>query len=197
MLRRGFKLLLTLLAFSFPIESFADDWSLDNDSSRLSFGSIKKASVGESHYFTHLKGTVLSTGQAKVQVDLASVQTGVDIRDERLEEHVFKTALWPEAVISLNVDIKAATALKLGQTMVIEDADTTITIAGVESEITSSLVVTRLSKNRIMVQPDVVIMMDGEDFGLESGVEVLREIMELSSISTAIPVSYRFVFMRQ
>lgn len=196
MLRYTINFLFALALAFLPLKVMASDWQLDNDSSRLSFGSIKKASVGESNYFSNLKGGVSAEGKAQIQIDLASVETGVDIRNDRLKEHVFKVASWSEASLSMEVDLASLEALKPGEIMVLEDVDTSVSIAGVESEVTSSVVATRLSPTRIMVQPDLVVMLDAEVFNLEGGVEILREIMELSSISTAIPVSYRFVFDR-
>ena len=39
------------------------------------------------------------------------------------------------------------------------------------------------------------VILNVGDFGLEKGVEALREIAGLSAISTAIPVSVQLVFM--
>ncbi|WP_120496110.1 YceI family protein [Kiloniella sp. EL199] len=194
MLKYTINFLFTLALILLPLKVTASDWQLDNDSSRLSFGSIKKASVGESNYFSDLKGGVNAEGKATIQIELASVQTGIDIRNDRLKEHVFKIASWPQASLAMDVDMASLSNLKSGEVKILEDVDTSVSIAGVESEITSSVVVTRLSPTRIMVQPDLLVMLDAEEFNLEGGVEILREIMELSSISTAIPVSYRFVF---
>ncbi|KLN59259.1 hypothetical protein WH96_18250 [Kiloniella spongiae] len=194
MLRYTINFLFALALVFLPLKVMASDWQLDNDSSRLSFGSIKKASVGESNYFTNLKGGVSAEGKAQIQIELASVQTGIDIRDDRLKEHVFKVVSWPQATLSMDVDMVSLATLKPGEIRVLEDVDTNVSIAGADSEITSSLIVTRLSPTRIMVQPDLVVMLDAEEFNLEGGVEILRELAELSSISTAVPVSYRFVF---
>ncbi|WP_417430377.1 YceI family protein [Kiloniella sp.] len=196
MLKNTVNFLFAAVLVFLPLKAIASDWQLDNDSSRLSFGSIKKTSVGESHYFSNLKGSVNAAGKAQIQVELSSVQTGIDIRDERLKEHVFKADSWPQATLAMDVDITSLTALKPGEMMVLEDVDTNVSIAGANSEITSSIVVTRLSSTRIMVQPDFIVMLDAEDFNLEAGVEVLRELADLSSVATIVPVSYRFVFER-
>ncbi|KKJ76458.1 hypothetical protein WH95_13365 [Kiloniella litopenaei] len=196
MLKSTINFLFALALVALPLKAMASDWQLDNDSSRLSFGSIKKTSVGESHYFPNLKGRVSAEGKAQVEIELSSVQTGIDIRDDRLKEHVFNVASWPQATVSIDVDIASLTALKPGEMTTLEDVDTKVSIAGNSSDVTSSIVVTRLSPTRIMVQPDFVVMLDAEEFNLESGVEILRELAELSSVSTVVPVNYRFVFDR-
>ncbi|WP_085908790.1 YceI family protein [Kiloniella majae] len=196
MLKYTINFLLAFALVALPLKAMANGWQLDNDSSRLSFGSIKKTSVGESHYFPNLKGSVSAEGKAQIEIELSSVQTGIDIRDERLKEHVFKVASWPQATLTMDVDIASLIALKSGEMMILEDVDTNVSIAGATSEITSSIVVTRLSPTRIVVQPDLIVMLDAEDFNLEVGVEVLRELADLSSVSTVVPVNYRFVFER-
>ncbi|WP_085901388.1 YceI family protein [Kiloniella majae] len=196
MLKYTINFLLAFALVALPLKAMANGWQLDNDSSRLSFGSIKKTSVGESHYFPNLKGSVSAEGKAQIEIELSSVQTGIDIRDERLKEHVFKVASWPQATLTMDVDIASLVALKSGEMMILEDVDTNVSIAGATSEITSSIVVTRLSPTRIVVQPDLIVMLDVEDFNLEVGVEVLRELADLSSVSTVVPVNYRFVFER-
>ncbi|WP_085904237.1 YceI family protein [Kiloniella majae] len=196
MLKYTINFLLVFALVALPLKAMANGWQLDNDSSRLSFGSVKKTSVGESHYFPNLKGSVSAEGKAQIEIELSSVQTGIDIRDERLKEHVFKVASWPQATLTMDVDIASLIALKSGEMMILEDVDTNVSIAGATSEITSSIVVTRLSPTRIVVQPDLIVMLDAEDFNLEVGVEVLRELADLSSVSTVVPVNYRFVFER-
>ncbi|MEM6307186.1 MAG: cytochrome C, partial [Pseudomonadota bacterium] len=68
----------------------AGGWTLDNDTSKVQFGSIKKDYVGESHFFENMSGTVSDDGMVSVAIDLTSVQTWIDIRNERMIEHVFK-----------------------------------------------------------------------------------------------------------
>lgn len=50
-------LLTTAFALSASLASAAG-WTIDNDTSRIQFGSIKKDGVGESHYFKEISGGV-------------------------------------------------------------------------------------------------------------------------------------------
>ena len=68
------------------------DWTLDNAGSRLSFVSIKATNVAEVHTFDALSGSVGGDGHARVVIQLASVNTLIPIRDERMREMLFQTA---------------------------------------------------------------------------------------------------------
>ena len=50
----------------------AETWTLDPETSRVSFGSIKKDKVGEVHSFSGLLGAVTATGEVKVFIDVAT-----------------------------------------------------------------------------------------------------------------------------
>ena len=67
--------------------AFAASWTLVPESSHLAYGSIKKDTVGEVNSFTSLSGQVSPDGQVEVEIDLSSVETNIDIRNERIEGH--------------------------------------------------------------------------------------------------------------
>ena len=57
-------------------------WTAVEDQSRIAFGSIKKDTVGEVHHFEGVTGTVGEDGKLTLAVDLASVETNIDIRNK-------------------------------------------------------------------------------------------------------------------
>ena len=74
---------IACLAALAPFGAAAGDWTLDGEASKLAFGSVKKDAVGESHHFSGLSGGV-ADGIATISVDLASLETWIDIRNERM-----------------------------------------------------------------------------------------------------------------
>ncbi len=86
------KTLLLLLSLT-ASQAFAG-WTLDNTDSRLSFVTVKAQNVAEVHSFTQLSGEVDSTGIATVTIQLASVDTLIEIRDERMREVLFQTDIF-------------------------------------------------------------------------------------------------------
>jgi len=66
-------------------------WNLSNADSKVAFGSVKADVVGEVHQFGSVSGNMNDNGVATIEIDLASVNTNIDIRNERMQEHVFGT----------------------------------------------------------------------------------------------------------
>src|SRR5690606_26511938 len=59
-------------------------WQLQPGQSRLNFVSVKNSTHAEVHSFTELRGSVDAQGALTLQVALASLDTGIDIRDQRM-----------------------------------------------------------------------------------------------------------------
>ena len=68
----------------------------------MSFASIKSNEIGENHSFSDLSGTVSRSGEVKLNIGLASVETFIDIRNKRIIEHVFKDAA--TATVTAEID---------------------------------------------------------------------------------------------
>lgn len=66
-------------------QSVLADWMLDKDQSVLNFITTKNASKTEVQSFDIMQGSIKQS-LATLTVDLSSVDTGIDIRDERLRE---------------------------------------------------------------------------------------------------------------
>ena len=58
-------------------------WTSVADQSSVAFGSIKKDVVGEVHHFQKVSGTVSDAGAVTITIDLGSVETNIDIRNEQ------------------------------------------------------------------------------------------------------------------
>ena len=78
---------MRLIAFIFVTVLMAAparaEWRLNPDLSHLSFGSEKKGAVGEVHHFSDLAGEVDATGRFSLVINLASLETWIDIRKKR------------------------------------------------------------------------------------------------------------------
>lgn len=55
---------------------------------------------------------------------------------------------------------------------------------------------TKISDNKLMVSSFQPIIINANEFGLVAGVEKLRDIAGLSSISQAVPVSFVLTLMQ-
>ncbi|REL29650.1 cellulose binding domain-containing protein [Thalassotalea euphylliae] len=169
---------------------------LDSNNSSLYFVSTKKEHTVETHTFRSLSGAISIDGEASLQIDLSSVDTGVDTRDSRMTEHLFAVDTYPFAQVSLPLDYDAVKAVPAGSTQLM-DISATLNLYGADIQIDTQVQVSRLSSSRILVQNSQPILLDSTDFGLEAGIETLRTLANLTSISYAVPVNFNLVFNTQ
>ena len=173
-------------------EAHATGWTLDPELSAVSFGSIKNDSAGESHRFGSVTGTVSADGAVDLSIGLASVETMIDIRDERMIDLVFRNA--PSASITARlVDMAELVDLPVGQATTVETPGT-LTLLGKEIELDASFFVMRLSEDQVLVTTDGILMLNTEEVGLTKAIDTLKELAGLDSITRVSPVTMRLVF---
>lgn len=189
-----FKLKFLALAASlvaFGGIASAETWTLNADASRVAFGSVKKDTVGEVHSFEGLSGTVAADGTVAVEIDLTSVETLIDIRNERMVEHVFNNT--PKAMINASIDLDEVSGLAVGESTLV-DATGTIELIGNSLELDTEMFVLRVSDSQVMVTTNDMIMLSTADLGLTAGIDKLMELAKLPGITRVSPVTLRFVF---
>jgi len=167
-------------------------WSLNNDASTLSFVTVKADHVGEVHTFDRLSGSIDDRGNVEIIIELASVNTLIDIRNERMQNMLFETNLFPEAKITSDINLSAITAMSAGASESME-VEFELDIHGASNSYTADLVVTRLG-NGVIASTSKPILVTANTHGLVEGVEALREVAGLPSISRAVPVTFTVIF---
>jgi polyisoprenoid-binding protein YceI len=172
------------------------NWNLDGDDSAVSFVSTKAINVAEVHRFGTLSGGVDEAGQVDISISLESVDTGIELRDERMRGMLFDTETYAAATVSATVDADAIDAMSPGESadMVIEG---NLDLHGESRPLTMDVVVTRSGDDRLLVVSKKPIVVNAPEFRLGEGVEALREIAGLPSISLAVPVSFVLAFERE
>lgn len=182
---------LLSLALATPV---AADWGLDPERSHLSFISIKAKDVAEIHTFKEISGTIDGDGNLKLSLMLDSVETLIPIRNERMREFLFDTANYKEAVLTAKVDPAAVTSMQVGDVMTLT-AEGNLALHGANQPMTIVFQVARLSDDTVMAASAKPLVIDAAKFGLDGGVEKLREIAGLDSISNAVPVTFVVTFV--
>ena len=167
-------------------------WSLNNDASTLSFVTVKADHVGEVHTFDRLSGSIDDRGNVEIIIELASVNTLIDIRNERMQNMLFETNLFPEAKITSDINLSAITSMSAGASESME-VEFELDIHGASNSYTADLVVTRL-ENGVIASTSKPILVTANTHGLVEGVEALREVAGLPSISRAVPVTFTVIF---
>lgn len=170
-------------------------WTLDGANSQLSFVTVKAEHVAEVHSFTRLDGGIDAAGSAEISVDLTSVETGIAIRNERMQSLLFETGLYPRARVSADVDSAALASLGLGDTTSLELA-LSVSAHGAELELLVPVQVTR-TVSGLAVASLAPVIVTAESLELAAGIERLREIAGLPSISRAVPVTFALQFVAQ
>ncbi|HBW83674.1 MAG TPA: YceI family protein [Gammaproteobacteria bacterium] len=167
-------------------------WTLNNEASTLSFVTVKADHVAEVHTFDELSGAIQEDGQVLIEIALASVNTLVPIRNERMQSMLFETDLFPRGSITaqINTDQLANMALGSSETM---GVDFSLELHNQTQTYNATVLVSR-QENGLMATTLKPIVVNAGSFDLVSGVESLREVAGLPSISRAVPVSFTVVF---
>lgn len=162
------------------------DWSV-NDTSRVGFVSIKNNVIGENNAFERVSGGISETGAVTVNIDLASVETGVGIRNERLQKMLFNVVNFPQATVSAQLSEQQLMALKSGGS-VAESVSVSVALHGNTVSKQVELAAAKAG-NTVRVTTIQPIVITAAEFGLEAGVAALQQIAGLKAISRSIPVT--------
>ncbi|MCK5353722.1 MAG: YceI family protein, partial [Methyloprofundus sp.] len=137
----------------------------------------------------------ISGSQVVLTVDLSSVDTGIEIRDERLKTLFFDIVKFPTATVSIDLKKSDLNPIKQGQRKTLQ-LDAEITIQGVTQTVPVEVQVITLAKNQRLVFSSQPIIIDLKNFNLLQGVNKLREIAKLKSINAAVPVTFSLLFSK-
>ena len=182
MMKTRFALAFAAAAMLSPLAQA--DWQI-GPGSQVQFVSIKNNTTGEVSHFETLAGTVTDAGAVKVRVALDSVETNIGIRNERMKKMLFEVGLYPEAVITAQLDAEAVAAMSDGG---VTNVALLIDLHGqtVTKDALLNVAVTDQGVTATTTQP---ILLTASEFGLEGGVAALQEVAGLNAISRVIPVT--------
>jgi len=184
-----FSMLLAVLV-SMPVQA---SWTLNGDESTLNFISTKAVNVAEVHSFATLAGSVDDTGNVDVSIALASVNTGIEVRDDRMREMLFETGTNASAAMTAQVNVAMLEELEAGDstTMAVEGE---LQLHGQSVPLTFEVVVARSGDGGLLVMSQKPLVINAPQFNLADGLEKLRDVAGLPSISAAVPVSFILLF---
>ena len=183
---RALVIATTIMATAFAALPAQADWSV-KDTSRVGFVSIKNNVIGENNVFERVSGGITGAGVVTVNIDLTSVETGVGIRNERLQKMLFDVAKFPQATVSAQLSDEQLTALVSGGS-VAESVSVSVALHGntVSKQVELAAIKTGDTLQVTTRQPVVIT---ASEFGLEAGVAALQKVAGLNAISRSIPVT--------
>ena len=187
------KLLLITCISLFSVVVNAD-WVVDQTQSSINFLSTKKEHVTEVHSFESFAGKISNTGSANIEIDLSSVKTGIEIRDQRMMEHLFDVKQFATAQLTADVPMALLERLKKGDA-VTQVMKGRIDLHGMTQELSAKVkfINTASGLHVSSVEP---LLVDAKKFALVEGIEALRKLANLSSISYTVPVNFSLVLLK-
>ena len=177
---------LTCVLLLLVTQATLADWRL-TAASKVGYVSIKNNAIAEHNYFSGVTGSLNKKGQLKVSIDLSTVETQVDIRNQRMRDLFFEVTQYPEAVVTAQLDMQELAQVESGAPLEIVKPFT-LSLHGVESTAEAHLRIISVG-GRAWVSTVQPILISAADFGLEGGVAALRKIAGLEAIAAVVPVS--------
>ena len=174
-------------------------WLLDTTNSTLHFTTVKKSTAGaetpENMTFSQLQGTVSTTGQATLTIPLASISSGVDIRNTRMQSLLFESGFLPSLHFTANLDLSAIDAMSPGATRT-QSLSGNLVLHGIIKPVTFDALIVKHANNRVSFSPRKPIVINSTDFDMNAGVEALRAIASLSTVGEKVPVYFKMYLNR-
>ena len=165
------------------------DWRVDPEGSHVGFASVKNDLIAENHTFTEISGGVSASGQAGIIIALASVETKIPIRNERMQALLFQVAEFPTATVTSTLPVREFTSLATGASRT-QTVTLTIKLHGTRITREAMVRVTRSAEDAFEVSSLGPILVHASEFALADGVEALRKVAGLQSIDLMVPVTF-------
>ena len=182
------NLLLLVICLTTSVHVLAG-WIIDPAGSYVGFASVKNDLIAENHSFTDVTGVIEDSGKAKIVIALASVETLIPVRNERMQAILFEVAQYPDVTVTADLNLNEFTSLGLGQS----ETDTiilSVNLHGTDLSKNVLVKVTRSSDTSYEVTSLGPIVIHASQFALSDGLESLRKVAGLQSIDLMVPVTF-------
>jgi polyisoprenoid-binding protein YceI len=188
------RLLVAALGLAVAFTTQAN-WQLDPANSQLRFVSVKNSVVAEVHSLKQLSGQWANDGKVSISIPVASVDTLIPIRNERMLEHVFQAAKFPNITATTRIEPKLLADLMVGGSMQ-HNTELALTLLDQTQTLPVQLTLTKLADGKIQASTLAPVMVNSASFKLDAGVKTLQELAKLNDISLLVPVTFSVEFNR-
>lgn len=171
------------------------DWTVIEAESMLTFDSVKNGDIDETHEISGITGQADANGAIRIALAMDSVESYIDIRNERMREHLFQTAEHPIAVVSADYELAMLEDLEIGASRDIE-LPFSLSLRGVPLDLVAQVRVTRLETDRVQVESTAPVEVHALALELMDGIDTLQQLAGLDSIARQVPVSFVIAFER-
>jgi hypothetical protein len=164
-------------------------YQLDLKTAVIGVTSTKNDLIKERHEIKFKSGSVSSTGEVALVVDLRTTETNIPIRNERMLQHLFAQS--PLATVSAQLPPEVFAKARAGKA-ISEPVVVTLVANGVSQTRSIEMALARDAMGDLVVSGQAEI--DVSEFGYGPGIETLRSLAGLLSISTLVPVDFVLPF---
>jgi len=171
------------------------EWALVNHKSYLNFITTKNGEKTEVHKFSNINSSISQQGNVVLTIDLASVETHIPIRNKRIREMFFQVNQYPKAEISFKLNEKQLQSLEEVGLNVFE-VTAKCNLHGIQKDVSAQIRVAVLPDNEVLVTTVKPIIFSISDYGLLDGLNKLREVAKLKSITPSVPVTLNLVYKK-
>lgn len=185
-------LIIGLLAFSAVSQA---NWTIDSKNSQVNFVSIKKSNIAEAHHFKTVSGKLVDDRQFQLTIDLSSVETGIEIRNQRMLAHLFIADKHANATLQAQLGADVIKNLTISNP-VTHTLKASLLLNGVSKDIVVNVLVTKLNNDTILINSLKPVVINASDYMLSAGIDTLRDIAKLTNISYAVPVTFNLRLVR-
>jgi polyisoprenoid-binding protein YceI len=172
------------------------EWALDGGASAFYYVTSKAGAISEVNSFGGLSGGIADDGTATLAIDLATVNTNIEVRDQRMRDIAFKVAEFPTADVTVKVDAAALDGMEPG-TLTTGSHTATVSLHGVSKDLSAELRIVKLDADTVLVQLARPLLVAAGDFALTEGVEELRTVANLPSINPQVVVEFTLVYNKE
>ena len=165
-------------------------WSVNSETAAFHFVTTKNVNVSEVQSFKKVKGQLSDAGKLEFNVDLKSLSTQIEIRDQRMLDLLFEVAKFPaEAVFTAQVDPSVMKQV-LAKKSLSTEIKGSLSLHGKTQPVSAKLQLLSLDGKSLIATTREPILVKANDFALEGGIEKLRELVGLPSIGAVVPVNF-------
>lgn len=172
------------------------EWRVEPAFSRVSFVSVKRGEIADVHRFTEVSGAVDAAGAVRVVLPFAALDAGMALQAERMRELLFEVQRFPQTELEAQVDLALWEQLPVGQAQV-DTLDFQLSLHGHRQRLKAEVLVSRLAESRIQVVTTEPVLIKAELFALTEGLDKLKQVANLPSIASEVPVSAILDFQRR
>lgn len=180
--------ILLVSALSISASAWAASYQLNTEQSSIYFSSVKNDTLIEEHTFKDISGEMDNKGNAVLSIDLSSVDTHIDIRDERMRDLFFQVKDYPQATATVAVDKMLRKQLKPGFNEV-KTLPVTLDFRGKQKTYQQALRISVLKDKSIQVTTVKPLYISVADYSLNAGLKQLLDLAKLNTILPVVPVS--------